>query len=173
MVPRKARTDVRVVDVWEAGVDHQALVPSVWVVGNPPTVATLMDEVTGRWPTLLKLSDSEVSAFAQVDWSDVTGKILAADNVATPPVLASEALVAAFEHVVVRWIAAIRCTAVDALLVDRRPPWPRSQGPSPCDQLWFTPACAAARTAWRAAWWVGESGDVVAFARWAFRRICR
>ena len=93
-------------------------------------------------------------------------------NDTASPVLASEALLAAFERAVVWRIVAIRCTSVDALLVDRQPPRPRSQGPSPCDQPWFTPACAVAHVAWRVAQWVGKSGDVVALAQQAFRRIC-
>ena len=97
---------------------------------------------------------------------------MAAGNVAASPVLASEALLAAFERTVVQQIAAIRCTSVDALLVDRWLPRPHSQGPSPCDQPRFTPACAVARAMWHAARWAGESGDVVALARRAFRRIC-
>ena len=100
------------------------------------------------------------------------GEILAAGNMAASPVLAIEALLAAFECAVVWRIVAIRCTSVDALLVDHRPPWPRSQGPSPRDQPWFTPACAAVCATWHAAWWAGESGDVVALARRAFCRIC-
>ena len=69
---------------------------------------------------------------------------------AASPVLASEALLATFEHTVVQQIVAIWCTSVDALLVDHGPRRPRSQGPSPHDQPWFTPACAAAHAAWRA-----------------------
>ena len=93
-------------------------------------------------------------------------------NVAVSPVLAIKALLAAFERAVVWQIAAIRCTSVDALLVDCRPPWPHSQGPSPHDQPWFTLACAAAHVAWWAARWAGESGDVLALAWRAFHCIC-
>ena len=64
MVPRKARADVWVVDVWEAGVDHWALVASVWVAGDPPRAMASMDEVAGRQPTVLKLSGSKARAFA-------------------------------------------------------------------------------------------------------------
>ena len=42
-----ARADVRVVDVWEAGVDHRALVASVWMAGDSPPVAVLADKVAG------------------------------------------------------------------------------------------------------------------------------
>ena len=59
-----ARADVRVVDVWEAGVDHWELVASVWVMGDPPPAAVLTDEVAGRQPTKLMLSGLEAHAFA-------------------------------------------------------------------------------------------------------------
>ena len=64
VVPRKACTDVQVVDVWEAGVDHRVLVASVWVAGDPPRAAMSTDEVAGWWPTVLKLSGLEARAFA-------------------------------------------------------------------------------------------------------------
>ena len=64
MVLRDAQADVWVVDVWEAGVDHWALVASVWVAGDPPPAAALADEVTGWRPTVLILSGSEAHAFA-------------------------------------------------------------------------------------------------------------
>ena len=64
MVPREAHADVRVVDIWEAGLDHRALVASVWVAGDPPLAAALTDEVIGWRPTMLKLSGSEAHAFA-------------------------------------------------------------------------------------------------------------
>ena len=78
----------------------------------------------------------------------VMGEVLAAGNVAVSPVLASEALLSAFERAVVWRIAAIWGIPVAALMVDRWPPWPQSRGPSPCDQPWFAPACAAVRVAW-------------------------
>ena len=101
------------------------------------------------------------------------GEILAAGNVTGSPALASEVLLDAFEQVVVQWIAAIWGTPVAALLVDHRPPWPQSWGPSPHDQPWFTPLCAVVHIAWQAARWVGESRDVVALVRREFCCVCQ
>ena len=64
VVLRNACTDVRVVDVREAGADHRALVASVWVAGDPPPAAALADKVTGQRPTVLTLSGLEARAFA-------------------------------------------------------------------------------------------------------------
>ena len=98
---------------------------------------------------------------------------MAAGNVAAFPVLASEALLAAFEHAVVWRIVGIQGTPVAMLLVDCRAHQPQSLGPSLHDQPWFTPACAAACMAWQAVHWAGESGDVVTLARQEFHRVCR